>query len=261
MYRKSDFTLIELLVVIAIIAILASMLLPSLNKARDKAHAISCVNRLKQLGTYELMYAGDQDDYLALTIHYNEYHQNWFVILAAYATGTENGQNQRGNALFFEQKRRGWYIYGYPQVPLCPSVRDVQVDMNWTPEQARTSVGRGGYTRSKDFGYIYQGKPYEFGTHSYAQGKIGSIRKPSKTFLTFDGYMYYVSPGREWTDYTRSPHQGKTNVLTPDGHVETLHTGVQTQSWGGVPIPWNMTGLHWRKDAKTDSNGLPGNNV
>ena len=61
--KKHGFTLIELLVVIAIIAILASMLLPALNQARETAKKIKCTGILKQFGTASHLYAGANDDY------------------------------------------------------------------------------------------------------------------------------------------------------------------------------------------------------
>lgn len=93
MRERKSFTLIELLIVITIIAILAAMLLPALNQAKEVSKRVKCISQLKQLGTASALYANDASGNIAFypgfgsfQFHYNGMvHLGWrFLMVEGY---------------------------------------------------------------------------------------------------------------------------------------------------------------------------------
>jgi len=187
MKKKSSFTLIELLVVIAIIAILAAMLLPALNTAREKGKSIACLNNVKQLGLGLVSYTMDYDGRFPIIRLDNLGY--WESAIAKYVSGALNNQQPYFHCPSDNNYPEGDWRYYTSYVANCH-----------TTSEPSYTLG----------GYIYR--------------KTIKVKKPSETFFLVDNSMAGNHAVNAWSlpryRYISFRHLGSTNIGFVDGHAE-----------------------------------------
>lgn len=209
---KNIFTLIELLVVIAIIAILAAMLLPALNKAREKAKSIKCISQLKQWALARQIYVGDYDGYGPPSVKYYDSRKYFYDYLAKYI-GMDNG------AGLLKGRTKGPSGLNW-----CPSAG---VDEGAVFSQTGPSSN---YLCNVHISPFLYNATTTLPQHAWQQGfKNSKIKHPSRTWYMTDGSSAYscavtLYSGTDTTDgacRVRYRHPNNTiNISFVDGHAE-----------------------------------------
>lgn len=240
--RRLAFTLVELLVVIGIIALLVSMLLPVLNKARDAAATVKCLSNLRTMGQGIQMYANEYHGWCTPTI-YDTGDQPRMGYWIATSPTTYQVPWQQSAASYFVRK---WGInYSGSMVWNCPSGPN---PLGVAPTPAGL---HGNYGINQSIG----GAPLEFTSQPRNNWKIrqlGQVNEPANKYMIFDAGTYVITqtvakapqvsrsyipgynplrttmyPATTFTgDYTADSifgrHRGKLNVVYADGHGESV---------------------------------------
>lgn len=229
--RESErgFTLVEMLVVIALIAILASLLLPVLSRAKSKSESISCLNNARQLGLAWLLYADDHGDRLPYNLGgptraqvADRSNLNWVNGILNWELDSDNTNRAMitdASLAAYANKSAGIYH--------CPSdrvVSSVQRSAGWTARVRSYSMN----AMVGDAGDLSR-NGYNQNNPNYIQFfKLASIPRPQRIFVFLDehpdsindGYFLNKSSSRQWVDLPASYHNGAASFAFADGHSE-----------------------------------------